>query len=324
MHESQQIWVLADDRAGNVSQAVGVAQALDLPFEIKDIAYSSKAAWPNCLRGASLCGLTKDTAAAMTAPWPELVIAAGRRSFPVARYIKKKSGNKTRIVQLMDPGLWGRRDVDLLVQPVHDRHLLSGDKVVPLVGAAHKVTPDVLEKAHKDFASLLEPLKAPRVAVIVGGATKNRPFTPLMARDLAQKVQALIPDASFMITTSRRTGEESEAALFESFENPHVRFGWGDKGENPYFGYLAWADVIVVTGDSVSMCTEACAQTKPCYIYAPEGMVGPKHARFHQALYKRGMARPLSGEGMTESWEHEPLHPAADIAALIKSRLLAT
>ena len=41
------IWVLADDRVGNVSQCLGVAEALGLPYEIKTIRYDRLGALPN-------------------------------------------------------------------------------------------------------------------------------------------------------------------------------------------------------------------------------------------------------------------------------------
>ena len=38
---------------------------------------------------------------------------------------------------------------------------------------------------------------------------------------------------------------------------------WDGQGDNPYFGMLALADLIVVTQDSVSMISEAAATTAP-------------------------------------------------------------
>ncbi|MBR9782202.1 MAG: nucleoside-diphosphate sugar epimerase, partial [Rhodospirillales bacterium] len=38
--DARLIWVLADDRAGNVNQAIGVAEALAQPFKRVDIGYT--------------------------------------------------------------------------------------------------------------------------------------------------------------------------------------------------------------------------------------------------------------------------------------------
>ncbi len=41
----------------------------------------------------------------------------------------------------------------------------------------------------------------------------------------------------------------------------------GLRRENPYFAFLGLADAIVVTGDSMSMLTEACAAARPVHIF---------------------------------------------------------
>ena len=54
------IWVLADERRGTANQALGVADALGLDYEIKDITHSSLARLPNFLLGASRLGLSRE------------------------------------------------------------------------------------------------------------------------------------------------------------------------------------------------------------------------------------------------------------------------
>ena len=85
------VWILADDRAGNVNQLLGIAEALNTPYIRKDIRYNKWVRLPNFLRGASLIGLTAESKINLTAPWPDVVLSAGRRSFPVARWIKRQS-----------------------------------------------------------------------------------------------------------------------------------------------------------------------------------------------------------------------------------------
>ena len=80
-------------------------------------------------------------------------------------------------------------------------------------------------------------------------------------------------------------------------------------------GLLALADAIVVSGDSVSMCSEACATPAPVYIYAPDDITTPKHRRLHQELYKLGLARPFLGR--FDNWAHKPLNSSVEIASAI-------
>lgn len=314
------VWALADDRAGNVAQCLGVAEALGLPFTVKQIRYTGLAALPNLLRGASLAGVTDETRASLSPPWPALVIAAGRRTAPVARWLKRQCGALT--VQLMDPGAPGRSDFDLIAVPRHDTRVPDLPNVLRHTGAAHRVTPARLAAAAAEWAPRLEVLPRPRIALIVGGATKNRAFTADQGAELGRRAMAVArTGGGLMVTTSRRTGSEAEAALLAELTGPRHVFRWGDGGDNPYFGYLGFADAVIVTGDSVSMVCEACATSGPVYIYAPEGMVAAKHARLHRALYAEGYARPLAGP--IETWRHPSLDPAGAIAGRVRELLAA-
>lgn len=319
MNSIPNVWVLADDRAGNVAQCLGVAEALALPLEVKQIRYNRLASLPNALRGATLLGLTADSRRALAGPPPAVVIAAGRRTAPVARWLKRRGARLA--VQIMDPGAPGRADFDLIVVPTHDGNPPKGANILRVTGAPHRVTHAKLAEAANQWRERFAMLPRPYIALIVGGATKDKPFTKAMAIDLADKagLMAAQTGGSLLVTTSRRTGEEQERLLLEAIPEPCALYRWNDGGENPYFGYLALADAVIVTGDSVSMCTEACATPAPVYIYAPPGTVSAKHARLHRELYDLGLAKPL-GEPLT-AWTHAPLNPAADIAAAVRKML---
>jgi len=295
MKDETVIWALADERAGNRAQVLGVAARLGRQFSTKEIAYGGWARLPNSFLGASLLGVTSNTRAGLGPPWPDLVIAAGRRTAPVALAVKRKSAGRTRLVQIMNPGV-ATQAFDLIVNPAHDGPL-AGDNVMTVVGAPNQLTPETLAAARAQWQPAVEEYPAPRVALIVGGGTRRRRFTDRMAEDLAVHASAMARDAggSLLVTTSRRTGPVVEP-LMAAIDCPHMLYRWGDPGENPYRGFLACADAIVVTGDSVSMCSEACATGVPVQIYAPHELITDKHARFHANLYEGGYAKPFSGE----------------------------
>ncbi len=319
--DAAEIWVLADDRAGNVAQCLGVAEALGRPFAVKTLRYDRLARLPNLLRGAGLTGVAAESREALRAPWPRLVIAAGRRTAPVARWIRRQCG--ARLVQIMDPGFPGRGDFDLIVSPAHDLPR-AGGKVMEILGAPHRVTPERLAAEADRWRPAFTHLPRPWVAVIVGGATKNRPFPVEMAQELGESVARLAGGmgGSLLLTTSRRTGAAQEAALAAGLPEPRWLHLFSQGGDNPYFGFLALADAIIVTGDSVSMCCEACASAAPVFIWAPEGWAAPKHARLHAQLYRAGLARPLAGAVSLECWERPRLNAAREVARAIRERLL--
>lgn len=318
------VWVLADDRAGNVNQALGVAEALDLPFEVKTIRYTRWAALPNVVRGASTLGLTDDSVAALKAPWPEVVIGAGRRVAPVARWIKRRAGGRAFLVQIMrpaglTPGAVG--EFNLIAVPRHDAMTDILPTVLRITGAPHRVTPERLDREATQWNDRFDGYPRPFIGVLVGGPTKNRPFTADMARDLAEKLKGLQAETggTLLITTSRRTPPEVVAVLERDIPPPVWLYKVGSAGENPYFGLLSLSDAVVVTGDSVSMCSEACGTQGPVFIWSPPGFAAPKHERLHQDLYRLGVAKPLTG-GFID-WAHPPLNAARDIALAVRENL---
>ena len=117
-----------------------------------------------------------------------------------------------------------------------------------------------------------------------------------------------------MITDSRRTGAESEKEIMNILKDiPNYAFLWGSKDKNPLMGYYACADNIVVTGDSVSMCCEACGTGKPVFIFEGKNWLTPKHLRFTKSLFDAGYAVPLS-ENCETFKSGKILYPSAEIA----------
>ena len=254
---ARRIWVLADDRAGNRSQALGVANALGDPFELKNLAYGPLARLPNGWLPPSFAGLTRGSRGSLVPPWPDLVIAAGRRTAPIARRIKGIAGSATQLVQIMNPG-GPTENFDLLCVPRHDSPVVHHN-VLPITGAPHGLTMDALNQAQAQWSGRLDHLPAPRIALIVGGSTRRRQFTKDMTEELADKASTFAEElgGSLLVTTSRRTGDMADT-LLDRLTGPRDIYDWRQsQEENPYRGYLACADMIVVTGESISMCTEA-------------------------------------------------------------------
>ena len=292
------LWVLVDNRAGSVGQARGITGQLNTAhFDIieKKTDYTKLSGLPNFMRGKTLIGLTSDSKQLFQKPWPDMVLSISRRTVPVARYIKKMNP-QTKLIQLMYPGETGIDEFSLVLLPEHDKDKPFHNSFRYLIGAPHRVTRDVLNEAREKWENVFKDLSRPVTAVIVGGAIKKRPFTLENAKELARKILAFKKQigGSILITTSRRTGQEAQDLILNALKDiPSYRFLWGDKTENPYLGYLAVADNIIATGDSVSMASEACGTGKPVFVFEGQSWLTKKHYRFIHALYENGFAVPL-------------------------------
>ena len=312
------IWMLADDRPGNVNQALGLAEALGEPFSVKTVGYSQIARLPNWLLPANLAGLTSASREVLTPPWPDLVIGAGRRTAPIGRWLKRQNPDLL-LVQLMWPG--SAEDFDLIAVPEHDR-VPDHPSVLRTLGPPHRLRPALLRLAAAELAPRLSDLPRPYVVCLVGGASKHLDFTPDDVRSLIVGASKLASErgGSLLVTTSRRTGEACTKALGRALSGPHLLHRWQQGGDNPYLGMLGSADAVVVSADSASMCAEACALGKPVFLHRPAAGIPAKFKLLHDRLTAHGCLKPL-GSAWFEV-EAPPENPAIAIAAAINRLFL--
>ena len=313
------IWVLPDNRPGNASQCLGVAEALGLPYEVKRIGYTWAAVLDNRLRGASLFGLDAASRGLMVPPWPDLLITAGRRAAPPARYVKRMSGGRTFLVQLMHPG-HHESDFDLIAVPHHDRRP-SAPNILTVTGAAHHVTPEKLAAAAEQWRERLAAIPRPRLAVMIGGAFGRKPLPAALAVEMVRQVSEAANrlGGGILLTTSRRTPADAVAAIPSAITCPAYTHFWRPDGDNPYFGFLALSDAVVITGDSVSMLCEATVTCRPVYILSPPGLARRRQALLQERLVELGHAYRF--EALAErlpTTQTPPLNAAHDIAAAIR------
>ena len=301
------VWVLADPRAGTAAQALGIAERLGVPFRTVTLEWGPLARWP--IPVPSLAGLTPAARAAFVPPWPRLAIAAGRRSAPVARWLGRRGA---RTVQCMRA--WPSTGLDLMVIGRHDSPP-EAPNILPILGAAHRITPAKLEAARMAFPELAD-LPAPRVALLVGGPVRGEGLDPSVAAALGARVTGFA--GSVMATASRRTGAAATEALAAALAPvPHRLHRWGSSGPNPLLGFMAWADLLVVTGDSISMLSESLVTAAPIFV-APLGDEGPRHRALHESLYAAGQARPISAA--PAPFTRVPLDETGRVAATIRAR----
>jgi mitochondrial fission protein ELM1 len=73
-----------------------------------------------------------------------------------------------------------------------------------------------------------------------------------------------------LVTDSARTPVQVFEAFRRELSVPAHVHRWSETAQdNPYFAYLALADRLVVTGESMSMLTEASFTCKPLFIFDP-------------------------------------------------------
>lgn len=312
-------WLITDGKAGMDVQARGVADALGVNAVFKYVAPQGLqkllAPWGAVAKAAQF-GAPETLFAP---PWPMLAIATGRQAIPFIRALKKAAGTKTFTVVLQDPKS-GLGTADFIWVPEHDK--LRGPNVLATTTSPHSFSAERMAALRAEMPADIAALKGPRVAVILGGKNGVYKFTDACDDRLKAALQSLATlGASFMITASRRTHPRLLRQVDQATATAQ-RLLWSGEGANPYAQFLAHADILIVTADSVNMTGEACATGKPVYVFTPSGG-SPKFQRFHQSLMQHGATKPLPDTVPNlDGWSYEPIDAARHIAAEIDRRYL--
>ncbi len=318
------IWLLLDDRKGSVNQTMGIVAAIGERMNIveKNIVYTEHGWFPNWIRGKSLLGVDKEKSSELNPPYPDIILSSSRRTVPVARYIRKKSHNSVKIVQLMYPsGGIGIKDMELVIIPSHDRQKKQQNpNAMVILGAPTQITSDLLKTEKEKWNPVFADLPKPWTTVIVGGSIKGKPYPIENITELTELLKKFHKKfgGTFLLTTSRRTGVNAEKILIDGLKDiPIYTYLWGEQKQNPIMGFYACSDFIIATADSVSMCSEACGTGKPVFLFKGHDWLLPKHLIFANTLVSDGYAKLLKEENFEQFTPRSILNPAHDVAEKI-------
>lgn len=292
MIDQPRIWALLGEKVGDNNQLLALAEGLGLPFETRPMCYNLGRAVPPRYLGATLATLTTGSRQWLAPPWPDVVLAIGRRSVPVARWIRKASGGKAQLVLIGHPR----------VDPEHfDLVLTTHQYPVPRRGNV-EVLPMAMSRLRDpgppspDEKAWLQALPRPHLLLALGGPTKYWDLDP---RELGRHAAALAARArrrggSLIAVGSRRTPGEVLAAIGAELGKD----GRIVTGSMPRFPLLmADADEIFVTADSISMLSEAVQTGKPV------GMVPISLSAKGKRLIGDGGSRPSGRRDLRRVWQ---------------------
>lgn len=261
------VWCLLGYKAGDNTQVTALADALGWPWSPIRIHARPWELTTHLALRATLAGIDRSRSSELLPPWPDLLISAGRRNEPVARWIQSQSAGATRLVHVGRP--WAPLSTyDLIVTT--PQYLLPD-----LPNIRHNRLPlfhhdaDALDQEAAALAPQLATLPSPRIALLLGGDSGKFVFTPEKGRRLGQLASTLAraSSGSIILTDSPRTPRAAMDACVEAIDVPAFVHRWSADAPNPYRGILASADAFIVTGESMSMLAEARAQRKPLYIF---------------------------------------------------------
>lgn len=353
--------VLSDGKAGHRTQAEAVAEFIERIWEerarrdprlaavagpwtqrrVLEVRYRSPwrrtGLWLAAATGVAPCwpawwlrwALAPASARALQHAWATVTVSCGTGAGIVNMVWGGMLG--ARVVHLLRPPWRLARQAALLIVPRHDG-IRPGPRTVVTRGALHAIRPAALAAEAEHQRRRWSLSRAVQIGILIGGDTRGVRLTPeTVGTVIAQALDAARQmDAELLVTTSRRTAPSVEQ-LLERRLDLHPRcplFVLASRDATPGYvpGILAAATVLIVSGESISMVSEAAASGKPVLVFEPSARTPwPKYRRLLSALARDGAVRIVQpghiGRALLEMVQQDRPAPAVDDGAMIMERL---
>ncbi|NGY03629.1 ELM1/GtrOC1 family putative glycosyltransferase [Solimonas terrae] len=265
---SRPVWVLLGKHHGDNQQLIALAESLERPVLTIQLHYGKLISrLPAVLLGRRLLPLSEPVA--WPSPWPEIVLASGRRVVPVVRWIQARaarSGIATHLIHLGRPRA-PLRWFDLIVTTAQ-YGLPDRDNVIRnLLPLRNEPAPG---SAPPDSSSLAAFSRLPRpwTVALVGGNSRPYCFDREAAQRLALEIdgQVRANGGSAIILGAPRTVPERLDEIERGLQVEHVIWRWSAR-DNPYRALLRQGDRFIVTSDSLAMLGDALSSGRPVQLF---------------------------------------------------------
>ena len=315
--KDRRIVILDDGRTGHLRQSQALArQVASVMKEKKFVPFTEtiRVEWRHSFGGAALGFLSmfrsilsglgvralkslllEESYARICSGKPDIVISCGAKNAWVNAWFSLD--NDAVNICVLRPGGPGVNEFDLVVLPRHD---VEGAQPANVV--LTKVAPNLVDQAYLDenargLVSRFSHLKLhgrPRLGLLVGGNTKGIILTEQQIRVVIHQLKEAAGkySADILVTTSRRTSPEVELLVSREFGN-YSRTALmilASKNNVPEAvgGILGLSDIVVVSGESISMVSEAVVSGKKVVVFCVDGKdrkpLDNKYSRFNEML----------------------------------------
>jgi hypothetical protein len=308
LKEIKNSWILSSGLIGCENQCLGVIERLGIETEIKKIKPSMAVSLFAPYGTPFLNPQVRE-------PWPDLVIAAGRKTIPYLKYIRKASKKECKTIYLQDPRI-DSKEFDIVWAPEHDS--IEGNNVIKTITSPNRVTNELLNYHHDEWLDKLSKLKGPFIGFLIGGKSKAYNFNDAECEKIIQALNFVISNGyTPLITLSRRSPKKLSNRIKNLLINEENLF-YDGQGDNPYFAILKASEIIITTPDSANMISEAINVPKPVY-YIDIKSNSKRFNKFINTLVNSGHIRPF--ENNIDYFQNKKLDPTKEIVDYIYKNL---
>lgn len=334
------VLVLNDGRAGHFKQSLALARSLKRlrgeqgypesetlvgTLEIKFKSDFTRAVFDiGSLAGLGLHTFSfcfeKESYEGIRAAYADYVISCGASLAGINLAFKKELGAKSIVI--MRPNIFGVKEFDLAVVPVHDR-MRAAPNVVFTKGTVTDLDAGSLRAYGERLRERVKTSRDKIIGVLLGGDSRAYALEKELAVSVIDEVMRSAEDldAEVLITTSRRTARAVEFAVKERYgKSQRVKLlliANEDNFEGAVEGILALSGLLVVSGESVAMLTEAISSGRPVLAFMPRKInkfSETKQERAVRSLEKEGLVKVSRPSDIKEDIAHYIGHRQTEIS----------
>ena len=304
--------LLTEGMHGMISQAEGLARALDLDFIHEKIELNSfwKFFPPRLTPIKDFVFKNKINNEF------DIVISCGRKSVIPSIYLKKKFKSKIINIHIQEPKV-SLDNFDFVIAPEHDG--LIGKNVLTSKGAVHYLTNGELDENENYLKSSISTEKK-IVTLILGGPTRYYDYSNQVIEGIFSKIERnfLNNNYQLIVVPSMRTPQNIIEKAKSYFDKDQIVIPDVDK--KAYLSSLKISDHIVVTCDSTSMISEAAITGKPIYVaQMPAIKNNHRFKSFFNLFESLNIIKELNSS--VENWTYTKLNETNKIAEQIKEKI---
>jgi Kdo2-lipid IVA lauroyltransferase/acyltransferase len=330
------VLIVDDGRTGHLRQSQAAAQILISALTKKDhqpverlvpVIYKSRIATKLCALYAALAQwlpflcredalklfLTKESYLDLTSVKADYIISCGSTTgsinFLLSRCYMAKS------ICLLKPGLVSWNNFDLVFVPGHDDPPpLLKTKLVVTKAALNLITPAYLKEQGAKLEERYPDLKSSvrtKIGVLLGGDTKGVEYKEENIHSLIHQIKDAAQhfNADILLTTSRRTPTHIDTMIAAQLKShPRCKLCIIANQENipeAVGGIAALSDLLIVSGESISMVSEAVCAGKMTIVFSPDDDYNSnspnKYDRFVLSLSEQGFVVAASIKDVSAS-----------------------
>ncbi len=321
----KKILILNDGRVGHLRQSQSVAQTFVRELSarghetaVREVSVAYRSAFrKSVLALAALMarilshrmvnhflnwGLKPESAEAVLSDKANCVISCGSYCSAINVLLAKE--HQALNIGILQQSILPRKCFSLTVLPQHDnpRAARQGEQVVITKGAPNLISPEYLKEQGEGLLKRFSHLKVRnklKIGVLIGGDTRdyvlNEQLMRIVVAQIKDAAQAL--DADILLTTSRRTSSKVEQILTRELKKdprcPLLIIANRENVDEAVGGILGLSDILVISGDSISMVSEAASSGKRLVVFPVQRRAvlsrdEHKHNKFMDLLTQEG------------------------------------